>query len=40
MLKMAAEFPSRREQLIFLINNYDMMLGVLTVSPTEPSRRN
>uniref|UniRef100_A0A3Q3D9Y1 Vacuolar protein sorting-associated protein 52 homolog n=1 Tax=Hippocampus comes TaxID=109280 RepID=A0A3Q3D9Y1_HIPCM len=33
VLKMAAEFPSRREQLIFLINNYDMMLGVLTVSP-------
>ncbi|XP_059412927.1 vacuolar protein sorting-associated protein 52 homolog [Carassius carassius] len=29
VLKMAAEFPSRRDQLIFLINNYDMMLGVL-----------
>uniref|UniRef100_A0A671PSY4 Vacuolar protein sorting-associated protein 52 homolog n=1 Tax=Sinocyclocheilus anshuiensis TaxID=1608454 RepID=A0A671PSY4_9TELE len=26
VLKMAAEFPSRRDQLIFLINNYDMML--------------
>ena len=32
ILKMAAEFPHRREQLIFLINNYDMMLGVITVS--------
>lgn len=32
VLKMAAEFPSRRDQLIFLINNYDMMLGVLMVS--------
>ncbi|GCB84552.1 hypothetical protein scyTo_0025054, partial [Scyliorhinus torazame] len=29
VLRMAAEFASRREQLIFLINNYDMMLGVL-----------
>ncbi|TRY65737.1 hypothetical protein DNTS_005577 [Danionella cerebrum] len=27
VLKMAAEFPSRRDQLIFLINNYDMMLS-------------
>lgn len=33
MLKMAAEFPSRRDQLIFLINNYDMMLSVLMVRP-------
>ena len=32
VLKMAAEFPHRKEQLIFLINNYDMMLGVITVS--------
>lgn len=32
MLKMAAEFPSRRDQLIFLMNNYDMMLSVLMVS--------
>ena len=32
ILKMAAEFPHRKEQLIFLINNYDMMLGVITVS--------
>ncbi len=28
---MAAEFPQRKEQLVFLINNYDMMLGVLMV---------
>lgn len=26
---MAAIFPSRKEQLIFLINNYDLVLGVL-----------
>ena len=32
ILRMAAEFPQRREQLVFLINNYDMMLSVLTVS--------
>lgn len=32
VLKMAAEFPSRRDQLIFLINNYDMMLSVLMVT--------
>ena len=32
VLKMAAEFPSRRDQLIFLINNYDMMLSVLMVN--------
>ena len=32
ILKLAAEFPPRKEQLIFLINNYDMMLGVLMVS--------
>ena len=31
-LRMAAEFPNRKEQLIFLINNYDMMLAVLKVS--------
>ncbi|XP_027766004.1 vacuolar protein sorting-associated protein 52 homolog, partial [Empidonax traillii] len=31
VLRVAAEFPSRREQLVFLINNYDMMLGVLMV---------
>ena len=32
MLRMAVEFPLRKEQLIFLINNYDMMLAVLMVS--------
>ena len=32
ILRMAAEFPLRKEQLIFLINNYDMMLSVLMVS--------
>ena len=32
ILRMAAEFPDRKEQLVFLVNNYDMMLGVLTVS--------
>ena len=31
ILRMAAEFPDRKEQLVFLINNYDMMLAVLTV---------
>ncbi|KAL0273486.1 UNVERIFIED_CONTAM: hypothetical protein PYX00_006139 [Menopon gallinae] len=29
ILKMAAVFPQRKEQLIFLINNYDMILSVL-----------
>ncbi|XP_067001896.1 vacuolar protein sorting-associated protein 52 homolog isoform X2 [Anabrus simplex] len=29
ILRMAAIFPQRKEQLIFLINNYDMVLGVL-----------
>ena len=32
ILRMAAEFPDRKEQLIFLINNYDMMLNVMMVS--------
>ncbi len=32
ILRMAAEFPHRKEQLIFLINNYDMLLAVLSVS--------
>lgn len=36
VLKMAAEFPSRRDQLIFLINNYDMMLSVLMVRLSHP----
>jgi hypothetical protein len=35
---MAAEFPDRKEQLIFLINNYDMMLGVLTERTSENSK--
>lgn len=39
VLKMAAEFPSRRDQLIFLINNYDMMLSVLMVSTTASMMR-
>ncbi|XP_047042259.1 vacuolar protein sorting-associated protein 52 homolog [Helicoverpa zea] len=29
LLKMAAEFPQRIQQLIFLINNYDMVLSIL-----------
>ena len=33
---MAAEFPDRKEQLIFLINNYDMMLAVLSVGHLFP----
>eukprot|EP00051_Salpingoeca_urceolata_P032791 m.17456 g.17456 ORF g.17456 m.17456 type:complete len:709 (+) comp5458_c0_seq1:1117-3243(+) len=28
ILRMAAEYPQRREQLVLLINNYDMMLSV------------
>ena len=31
ILRMAKEFPQRKEQLIFIINNYDLMLSVLTV---------
>ncbi|XP_061616235.1 vacuolar protein sorting-associated protein 52 homolog isoform X2 [Phyllopteryx taeniolatus] len=38
VLKMAAEFPSRREQLVFLINNYDMMLGVLMERAADDSK--
>lgn len=34
VLRVAAEFSSRKEQLVFLINNYDMMLGVLMVTDT------
>jgi len=30
ILRMGAEFPARPEQLIFLINNYDMIISVLT----------
>lgn len=29
ILRMAAIFPTRKEQLIFLINNYDLVLGIL-----------
>lgn len=29
ILRMAAIFPSRKEQLIYLINNYDVVLGIL-----------
>lgn len=35
ILRMAAEFPHRKEQLIFLINNYDMMLSVLAERTTD-----
>ncbi|XP_028819771.1 vacuolar protein sorting-associated protein 52 homolog [Denticeps clupeoides] len=38
VLKMAAEFPSRKDQLIFLINNYDMMLSVLMERATDDSK--
>lgn len=31
LLRMAAIFPQRTEQLVFLINNYDLVLGVLMV---------
>jgi hypothetical protein len=31
ILRRAAVFPQRKEQLIFLINNYDMVLGILMV---------
>jgi vacuolar protein sorting-associated protein 52 len=31
ILRMAAEFPQRKEQLVFLVNNYDMMLAVIMV---------
>lgn len=38
VLRAAAEFPTRREQLVFLINNYDMMLGVLMERAVEESK--
>ncbi|KAI0213670.1 Vacuolar protein sorting-associated protein 52-like [Lamellibrachia satsuma] len=38
VLRMAAEFPGRKEQLIFLINNYDMMLNVLIERTTDDSK--
>jgi hypothetical protein len=34
IMRVAAEFPNRREQLIFLINNYDMLLSVVNASTT------
>lgn len=39
VLRVAAEFSSRKEQLVFLINNYDMMLGVLMVMLPSPTGR-
>uniref|UniRef100_UPI00358FDED2 vacuolar protein sorting-associated protein 52 homolog isoform X5 n=1 Tax=Myxine glutinosa TaxID=7769 RepID=UPI00358FDED2 len=38
ILLMAAEFSSRKEQLVFLINNYDMMLIVLMERAAEDSK--
>ncbi|KAK4328680.1 hypothetical protein Pmani_000927 [Petrolisthes manimaculis] len=38
ILKMAAVFQNRKDQLIFLINNYDMMLSVLSEKTREDSR--
>ncbi|KYO32872.1 vacuolar sorting-associated protein 52-like protein isoform A [Alligator mississippiensis] len=38
VLRVAAEFSSRKEQLIFLINNYDMMLSVLMERAVEESK--
>lgn len=38
VLRVAAEFSSRKEQLVFLINNYDMMLGVLMERAVEESK--
>ena len=32
LLKMAAEFSHRKDQLVFLINNYDMVISVVSVS--------
>lgn len=31
LLRMAAIFPNRMQQLVFHINNYDLILGVLMV---------
>ncbi|GFO17732.1 vacuolar protein sorting-associated protein 52-like protein [Plakobranchus ocellatus] len=38
ILKMAAEFSHHKDQLIFLINNYDMMLNVLVERTTRDSK--
>jgi hypothetical protein len=32
ILRMASIFPQRREQIIFIINNYDVILSVMGVS--------
>jgi hypothetical protein len=32
LLRMASIFPIRTQQLVFLINNYDLILGVLMAS--------
>eukprot|EP00039_Didymoeca_costata_P026084 m.14879 g.14879 ORF g.14879 m.14879 type:complete len:694 (+) comp5237_c0_seq1:102-2183(+) len=37
ILRMAAEFPQRKEQLVFLINNYDMMISVYNERTTNSS---
>eukprot|EP00038_Savillea_parva_P020732 m.32256 g.32256 ORF g.32256 m.32256 type:complete len:710 (+) comp4878_c0_seq1:290-2419(+) len=37
IMRVAAEFPNRREQLIFLINNYDMLLSVVNASTSTKS---
>eukprot|EP00040_Diaphanoeca_grandis_P031827 m.191310 g.191310 ORF g.191310 m.191310 type:complete len:698 (+) comp32425_c0_seq1:236-2329(+) len=38
ILRMAAEFPNRREQLILSINNYDMMISVYAERTTARSQ--
>ncbi|XP_064616275.1 vacuolar protein sorting-associated protein 52 homolog [Liolophura sinensis] len=38
ILKMAAEFPQRQEQLTFIVNNYDMMLNVIMERTTDDSK--
>ncbi|XP_077986713.1 vacuolar protein sorting-associated protein 52 homolog [Glandiceps talaboti] len=38
ILRMAAEFPNRKEQLIFLINNYDLMLNVIMERTKDDSK--
>lgn len=38
ILRVAAQFPARKEQLIFLINNYDIMMSVYGERTTKWSR--
>lgn len=38
IFKMAAQFPERKDQLIFLINNYDMMISVYAERTTATSQ--